>query len=68
MRQLISTLRGRHILQAMELANRVRSLDSPVMTADQLLDLRLLAARVATDLRIHSGIEDMRVAVLEDAE
>jgi hypothetical protein len=67
MRDVISTLRGMHILRAIELADRVRNLD-PQMSPPQLNDLRLLAIRVESDLRIHSGIEDMRVSVQRDAE
>ena len=58
----VSTLNVRHIAEALALCNRIIDMQIPP-SEDDLLSLRADARWVEMNLRIHSGIEQMRVPV-----
>lgn len=65
--QTVSTLNTGHITDALVLCQRIKDLRWPI-TEQMLNDLQQQAYGVACDLRIHSGIDGVRVTVMEAKE
>ena len=62
-----STLTGGHIMETLRVLNRVDMLLHPGLGVTDLAALRNDARNAASLLRIHSGLESLRIEVREEA-